>query len=152
MYFIPEIPVAPVIQLSPPTLTEASAEARVRSTEDAWNSRDPEQIARFYTPDSLWRERAESFRGRREIRAFLKRKWQRELDFKLHMDLWSFTKSRIAVSFCYEWHDDSGNWFRTHGTELWHFCDRGRISQRIACMNDEPIHKHDRILKEIGYE
>lgn len=151
MYFIPEFPLAPVVQLAAPALTEALAESRVRLLEEAWNSKDPERVIQFFTPDSLWRERAESFRGRREICAFLKRKWQKELNACLHMDLWNFAENRIAVSVCYEWHDDSGNWFRSHGTELWHFCDRGHISQRIACINDEPIQLNDRILKETDH-
>jgi hypothetical protein len=146
MYYIPEYPLAPVIPLQRPSLTEETAEAKVRAVEKAWNSQDLGLIALTCSPDSLWRERAESFRGRREIHAFLKRKWQRELDYRLHMDLWSFTENRIAVTFFYEWRDDSGNWFRSHGNELWRFCDLGRICQRIACINDEPINEGERLL------
>ncbi len=150
MYYIEEFPLAPVTRLSVPPMTEDLAESRVRLVESAWNSKDIDHITRAYSPDALWRERAECFRGRKNIRAFLQRKWQRELDYRIQMNLWAFTQNRIAVNFVYEWHDDSGNGFRSHGNELWQFCDLGRICQRIACINDEPIQLSDRIVKEIG--
>lgn len=151
MYYLEEFPLAPVTRFTVPPMTEETAASRIKTIEAAWNAKDPKQIARFYSPDSLWRERAESFRGRKHIQAFLQRKWQRELDYRLKMDLWAFTENRIAVNFVYEWRDDSSNWFRSHGNELWQYCDLGRICQRIACINDEPIHETQRLLKEIDH-
>jgi uncharacterized protein len=102
-----------------PPFTRDSAIAKVRLAEDGWNSRDPARVSLVYTPDSIWRNRAEFPRGRAEIVAFLTRKWTRELDYRLIKELWAFTDNRIAVRFAYEWHDDSGHWFRSYGNENW---------------------------------
>jgi len=111
----------------------------VRAAEDAWNSRDPAKVALAYTPDSRWQNRSEFFSGREEIEAFLTRKWAKELDYRLIKELWAFTGNRIAVRFVYEWHDDSGNWFRSYGNENWEFDDLGVMRRRIASINDLPI-------------
>jgi nuclear transport factor 2 (NTF2) superfamily protein len=112
--------------------------------EDAWNSRDPARVALAYTVDSRWRNRAEFFRGREAIRQFLVRKWARELDYRLIKELWAFHGNRIAVRFAYEWHDDSGNWFRSYGNENWEFDEHGFMRRRIASINDLPIAAADR--------
>ena len=112
--------------------------------EDAWNTRDPERVAGAYTDDSIWRNRAEFFRGREAIVAFLRRKWARELDYRLVKEVWAFTGNRIAVRFAYEWHDDSGNWFRSHGNEQWEFDESGLMRRREASINDVPITEADR--------
>jgi len=107
--------------------------------EDAWNGRDPDQVALAYTPDSVWRNRAEFIAGRDEIKAFLRRKWARELEYRLIKELWTFGDNRIAVRFAYEWHDDSGQWYRSYGNENWEFDPRGFMRRRIASINDLPI-------------
>jgi hypothetical protein len=112
--------------------------------EDAWNSRDPERVSLGYTVDSHWRNRAEFIRGRNEIIAFLARKWARELDYRLIKELWAFRENRIAVRFAYEWHDDSGNWFRSYGNENWEFGENGLMQRRFACINDLPIRENER--------
>jgi nuclear transport factor 2 (NTF2) superfamily protein len=112
--------------------------------EDAWNSRDPQCVALAYTPDSIWRNRAEFVTGREQIVQFLTRKWIRELDYRLIKELWAFDGARIAVRFAYEWHDDSGNWFRSYGNENWEFDDCGLMRRRYACINDLPISDADR--------
>jgi nuclear transport factor 2 (NTF2) superfamily protein len=112
---------------------------KVRAAEDAWNSRDPERVALAYSHDSEWRNRAEFVSGRREITQFLTRKWARELDYRLIKELWAFDNARIAVRFAYEWHDDSGNWFRSYGNENWEFDEYGLMRRRYACINDQPI-------------
>ena len=112
--------------------------------EDAWNSRDAEKVALAYTVDSRWRNRAEFVNGRQEIIAFLKRKWTRELDYRLIKELWAFDGSRIAVRFAYEAHDDSGNWFRSYGNENWEFGENGLMRLRFACINDLPIKEVER--------
>jgi nuclear transport factor 2 (NTF2) superfamily protein len=104
-----------------PPFTLETARQKVQAAEDAWNSRDPERVALAYTPDSEWRNRAEFFTGRDAIKAFLQRKWARELDYRLKKELWCFMDNRIGVRFEYEWHDDSGNWFRSYGNEMWEF-------------------------------
>jgi nuclear transport factor 2 (NTF2) superfamily protein len=128
----------------PPFTTLETAVQKVRLAEDAWNSRDPERVALAYTPDSHWRNRTEFLRGRSEIVAFLARKWNRELDYRLIKELWGFRENRIAVRFAYEWHDDSGNWFRSYGNELWEFDERGLMRRRVASINDAPIREAER--------
>jgi hypothetical protein len=127
-----------------PPFTLESATQKVRLAEDGWNSRDPEKVSLAYTPDSRWRNRAEFINGRTEIVQFLTRKWAKELDYRLIKELWAFTGSRIAVRFAYEWHDDSGNWFRSYGNENWEFDTAGVMHHRYACINDLPIKESDR--------
>ncbi|MGE0386777.1 MAG: DUF1348 family protein [Gammaproteobacteria bacterium] len=129
-----------------PPFDSASATAKVRLAEDAWNSRDPGRVALAYTPDSRWRNRAEFFSGREAIVAFLRRKWDRELDYRLVKELWACQGDRIAVRFAYEWHDDSGQWFRSYGNENWQFDAHGRMCRRIASINDLPIALDDRLF------
>lgn len=127
-----------------PPFTVETATQKVRLAEDGWNSRDPGKVALAYTPGSRWRNRAEFIEGRPAIEAFLTRKWQRELDYRLIKDLWAFRENRIAVRFAYEWHDDSGQWFRSYGNENWEFDDEGLMRLRIASINDTPIAEADR--------
>ena len=127
-----------------PPFTEATAIQKVRMAEDAWNTRDPERVAGAYTEDSRWRNRAEFFQGRAEIVAFLRRKWARELDYRLIKEVWAFHGNHIAVRFQYEFHDDSGNWYRAHGNEQWEFDDGGLMRRREASINDVPIVAADR--------
>ena len=122
-----------------PPYTLETAALKARKAEDAWNTRNPQQVALAYTVDSLWRNRAEFLRGREAIEAFLTRKWQRELDYRLIKELWCCHDNRIAVRFAYEWHDDSGNWFRSYGNENWEFDEHGLMRRRIASINDAPI-------------
>jgi nuclear transport factor 2 (NTF2) superfamily protein len=122
-----------------PPFTRESALKKVRAAEDGWNSRNPEKVSLAYSEDSRWRNRAEFFQGRPAIVAFLTRKWVRELDYRLIKELWSFDGNRIAVRFAYEWHDDSGQWFRSYGNENWEFDERGLMRQRHASINDLPI-------------
>jgi nuclear transport factor 2 (NTF2) superfamily protein len=112
--------------------------------EDAWNTRDPERVALAYTVDSMWRNRAEFFAGREAIIQFLQRKWAKELKYRLIKELWAFHAHRIAVRFAYEWHDDSGNWFRSYGNENWEFDAHGLMRRRLASINDVPITETDR--------
>jgi uncharacterized protein len=127
-----------------PPFTLESAIQKVRGAEDGWNSCDPERVSLVYTPDSRWRNRAEFINGRAEIVAFLARKWAKEFDYRLIKELWAFAGNRIAVRFAYEWHDDSGNWFRSYGNENWEFADNGLIQRRLASINDLPIKEGDR--------
>jgi uncharacterized protein len=127
-----------------PPFTRETAVAKVRMAEDGWNTRDPERVALVYTEDSQWRNRAEFPRGRAEIIAFLKRKWAKELAYRLIKELWAFEGNRIAVRFAYEWHDDSGNWFRSYGNENWEFADSGLMQRRFASINDLPIAEAER--------
>ena len=127
-----------------PPFTLESATEKVRLAEDGWNSRDPARVALVYTEDSVWRNRAEFFEGRDAIVAFLTRKWARELDYRLIKELWAFRDNRIAVRFAYEWHDDSGNWFRAYGNENWEFAENGLMRRRIASINDAPIRQEER--------
>jgi hypothetical protein len=127
-----------------PPFTESTAIQKVRLAEDAWNTRDPERVAGAYTEDSRWRNRAEFFQGRAEIIAFLRRKWARELEYRLIKELWAFHGNHIAVRFQYEFHDDSGNWYRAHGNEQWEFDDDGLMRRREASINDVPIGAGDR--------
>jgi nuclear transport factor 2 (NTF2) superfamily protein len=122
-----------------PPYTSETAALKARKAEDAWNTRNPQQVALAYTVDSVWRNRAEFLRGREAIEAFLTRKWQRELDYRLIKELWCCHDNRIAVRFAYEWHDDSGNWFRSYGNENWEFDGHGLMRRRIASINDAPI-------------
>ena len=127
-----------------PPFTRDTAIQKVRLAEDAWNSRDPEKVALAYTPDSRWRNRAEFINGRQEIVAFLKRKWARELDYRLIKELWACEGNRIAVRFAYESHDDSGKWFRSYGNENWEFDENGLMRLRFASINDLPITNAER--------
>jgi nuclear transport factor 2 (NTF2) superfamily protein len=122
-----------------PPFTPEAAVVKVRAAEDAWNGRNPEKVALAYTPDSVWRNRAEFLEGRPAIIAFLRRKWAKELDYRLVKELWTCAGARIAVRFAYEWRDDSGNWFRSYGNENWEFDERGLMRRRIASINDLPI-------------
>ena len=127
-----------------PPFSKESAIQKVRLAEDAWNSREPEKVSLAYTLDSHWRNRAEFINGREEIVAFLTRKWSKELDYRLIKELWAFADNRIAVRFAYEWHDDSGNWFRSYGNENWEFDPDGVMQWRFASINDLPIKEADR--------
>jgi uncharacterized protein len=127
-----------------PPFTRETAIAKVRMAEDGWNTRDPERVALVYTEDSQWRNRAEFPRGRAEIIAFLKRKWAKELDYRLIKEMFAFDGNRIAVRFAYEWHDDSGNWFRSYGNENWEFAESGLMQRRFASINDVPITEGER--------
>jgi nuclear transport factor 2 (NTF2) superfamily protein len=128
----------------PPFTEVEAAVQKVRLAEDAWNSRDPSRVALAYTPDSQWRNRTEFLQGRDAIVAFLTRKWHRELDYRLIKELWGFRENRIAVRFAYEWRDDSYNWYRSYGNELWEFDERGLMRRRVASINDAPIHESER--------
>ncbi len=127
-----------------PPFTRASAAQKVRMAEDGWNSRDAERVALAYTEDSRWRNRAEFPVGRTEIVQFLRRKWARELEYRLVKELWAFEEARIAVRFAYEWHDDSGHWYRSYGNENWAFDEHGLMATRHASINDLPIAETDR--------
>ncbi len=127
-----------------PPFTEQTAIQKVQVAEDLWNTRDPDKVVMAYTEDCEWRNRAEFLKGREEIRAFLRRKWTRELDYRLKKTLWGFRENRMAVHFEYEWHDDSGQWFGSYGVELWEFAEDGRMRRRIASINDAPIRENDR--------
>lgn len=127
-----------------PPFTAETAAAKVRAAEDAWNGRDPAKVALAYTPDSRWRNRAEFINGRTEIEAFLVRKWTRELDYRLVKEVWAYGGNRIAVRFAYEFHDDSGQWFRAHGNENWQFDAAGLMELRLASINEHPITETDR--------
>ena len=127
-----------------PPFSRDTAIQKVRMAEDGWNSRDPQRVSLAYTEDSRWRNRAEFPVGREEIVQFLTRKWAREIDYRLIKELWSFTENRIAVRFAYEWRDDAGNWFRSHGNENWEFDERGLMRLRFASINDQPIQDKDR--------
>jgi nuclear transport factor 2 (NTF2) superfamily protein len=127
-----------------PPFTLETAKKKVRAAEDGWNSRNPEKVSLAYSPNSRWRNRAEFFSGREAIVAFLRRKWARELDYRLIKELWAFDDSRIAVRFAYEWHDDSGSWFRSYGNENWEFEGNGLMTARHASINDLPIREEDR--------
>lgn len=127
-----------------PPFTEETATQKIRMAEDAWNNRDPVKVAQAYTPDSRWRNRAEFITGRAQIEAFLVRKWTRELNYRLIKELWTFGGNRIAVRFAYEYHDDSGTWFRAYGNENWEFDANGLMQRRIASINEHPIAEADR--------
>jgi nuclear transport factor 2 (NTF2) superfamily protein len=127
-----------------PPFDDATAAQKARLAEDAWNSRDPGRVALAYTPDSRWRNRAEFITGRAAIEAFLARKWSRELEYRLIKEVWAHAGNRIAVRFAYEYHDDSGNWFRAYGNENWQFDADGLMERRIASINEHPITDADR--------
>ena len=127
-----------------PPYTPDTAAQKVRLAEDAWNTRDPERVAAAYTENSRWRNRAEFFEGRAAIAAFLRRKWARELDYRLIKELWAVTGERIAVRFAYEWHDRDGHWFRSYGNEMWRFDETGLMAERHASINDLAIGEGDR--------
>lgn len=129
-----------------PPFTLETAPIKVRAAEDAWNGRDPARVALAYTPDSRWRNRAEFITGRAEIEAFLARKWNRELEYRLIKELWGFRENRMAVRFVDEWRDDAGHWFRSHGNELWQFDPYGLMEQRHASINDRPIREDERLF------
>ncbi|MDR4466430.1 MAG: nuclear transport factor 2 family protein [Nitrospira sp.] len=129
-----------------PPFTNDTALAKVQAAEDAWNSRDPERVALAYTEDSEWRNRSEFFRGREAIRAFLTRKWEHELDYRLKKELWTFGGNRIAVRFEYEWHDKEGQWYRSYGNEMWEFDEEGLMTRRYASINDVPIQETERTV------
>lgn len=127
-----------------PPFDPTTAAQKVRMAEDAWNTRDPVRVALAYTTDSVWRNRSEFITGREAIQQFLVRKWARELDYRLIKELWAYIGNRIAVRFAYEWHDDSGNWYRSYGNENWEFDELGYMKRRIASINDLPIAEGDR--------
>jgi len=130
-----------------PPFTRETAIQKVRMAEDAWNTRDPERVSRAYTIDSRWRNRAEFFSGREAIVAFLQRKWSREIDYRLIKELWATAEDRIAVRFAYEWHDDSGQWYRSYGNENWAFDENGLMRQRHASINDLAIAESARLYR-----
>jgi uncharacterized protein len=127
-----------------PPFTGGTATHKVRMAEDAWNTRDPERVSLAYSVDSSWRNRAEFLSGREEIVQFLRRKWAKELDYRLIKELWAFDEAHIAVRFAYEWHNDSGTWFRSYGNENWEFDEQGLMRRRIASINDLPIAEAER--------
>lgn len=127
-----------------PPFTEDSAKQKVRMAEDAWNTRDPDRVVLVYTPDTRWRNRAEFPVGREEVRQFLVRKWARELDYRLIKELWACAGNRIGVRFAYEWHDESGQWYRSYGNENWEFNEHGFMHRRFASINDLPIKAAER--------
>ena len=127
-----------------PPFTEETALAKVKAAQDAWNSRDPERVALAYTEDSQWRNRDEFFTGREAIKEFLTRKWASELDYRLMKELWAYTDNRISVRFEYEWHDESDQWYRTHGNEHWEFDEEGLMRRRDMSANDVPIVESER--------
>jgi len=130
-----------------PPFTLEKALEKVKAAEDAWNTRDPERVCLAYTIDTAWRNRTEFISGREAVKAFLTRKWGKELDYRLKKELWGFRENRMAVRFEYEWHDHAGQWYRSYGNELWEFDENGLMRKRFASINDLPIHEKDRILK-----
>lgn len=132
------------MEILKPPFTRETALRKVRLAEDGWNSRNPEKVSLAYTADSEWRNRGEFVSGREEIVDFLSRKWVRELDYRLIKELWAFGENRIAVRYAYEWHDDSGTWFRSYGNENWEYDAEGLMARRYACINDLPIREVDR--------
>lgn len=130
-----------------PPFTAETARAKVQAAEDAWNTRDPDRVALAYTEDSSWRNRDEFFTGRDAIREFLRRKWAKENGYRLKKELWSFTDNRISVAFFYEWHDETGQWFRSYGNEQWEFASNGLMARREASINDVPIKETERRLQ-----
>ncbi|WP_417549336.1 DUF1348 family protein [Methylophaga sp.] len=130
-----------------PPFTIETAKQKVRMAEDGWNSRDPEKVALAYTTDSQWRNRSEFPVGREQIKSFLQKKWQREMEYRLVKELWAFTENRIAVRFTYEWHDENGQWFRSYGNENWEFDENGLMKTRYASINDLKINESERKLR-----
>lgn len=129
-----------------PPFTLETAVLKARAAEDAWNSRDSDRIALAYSADTVWRNRTEFLRGRDEVHAFLRRKWARELEYRLIKEVWGYRENRIAVRFTYEWHDADGAWFRSYGNEMWEFDEAGLMRQRHASINDLPIAEGDRLF------
>lgn len=129
-----------------PPFTQQTATQKVQLAEDGWNSKDPIKVASAYTFDCQWRNRSEIFSGREKIIEFLTRKWEKELGYQLKKELWCFSDNRIAVTFRYEWHDDSGQWYRSYGNELWKFARNGLMQKRIASINDQPISESERVV------
>ena len=127
-----------------PPFTRESAIEKARLAEDGWNSRDPTKVSLAYTEDTYWRNRAEFLQGRQQILEFLRRKWDRELDYRLIKELWAFHGNRIAVRYAYEWHDDTGHWYRSYGNENWEYDEHGLMRRRFACINDKLITEADR--------
>jgi uncharacterized protein len=127
-----------------PPFTEETALQKVQLAEDAWNSKDPEKVCLAYTEDTVWRNRTEFINGRTAVKQFLKRKWEKELDYKLKKELWGFRANRIAVQFQYEWHDAAGQWYRSYGNELWEFDENGLMRKRFASINDLEIQEDER--------
>ncbi len=132
--------------IQPPFTDPEVAARKVQMAEDLWNTRDAQRVAAAYTEDCVWRNRVEFFQGRDAIVEFLERKWRRELDYRLRKELWGFRNNRMAVKFQYEWHDDSGQWFRSYGNELWEFAPSGLMQRREASINDMPIAEAERVL------
>ena len=130
-----------------PPFTNQTAIEKVRLAEDGWNGRNPAKVALAYTPDSKWRNRAEFPRGRVQIEEFLTRKWDKELDYRLVKELWAHDGNRISVRYAYEYHDDSGNWFRAYGNENWEFDENGYMDRRFASINEHPIEETDRMFR-----
>ncbi len=130
-----------------PPFTMETAMQKVQMAEDAWNTKDPEKVCLAYTIDTEWRNRTDFINGREEVKEFLKRKWAKELDYKLKKELWGFRENRMAVRFEYEWHDAEGQWYRSYGNELWEFDENGYMRKRFASINDMPINEADRQLK-----
>jgi len=131
-------------RLPAPPFTLETALQKVQAAEDAWNTKDPEKVCLAYTQDTEWRNRTDFIRGRERVKEFLKRKWEKELDYRLKKELWGFRENRIAVRFEYEWHDESGQWFRSYGNEMWQFDEDGYMQQRFASINDLPIKDSER--------
>jgi len=129
-----------------PPFTMETALQKVKAAEDAWNTKDPEKVCLAYTIDTEWRNRTDFINGREEVKKFLTKKWEKELDYKLKKELWGFKENRMAVRFEYEWHDTTGQWFRSYGNELWEFDEKGYMSKRFASINDLPIAEADRKL------
>jgi nuclear transport factor 2 (NTF2) superfamily protein len=129
-----------------PPFNMETALQKVQAAEDAWNTKDPEKVSLAYTIDTEWRNRTEFINGREEVKQFLTRKWEKELDYKLKKELWGFKENRMAVRFEYEWHDAAGQWYRSYGNELWEFDEKGYMQKRYASINDLPIAEADRKL------
>ena len=136
----------PALRAPVPPFTFEDAVTKVRMAEDAWNTRDPDKVAMAYTPDTIWRNRSEFLKGRDAVRAFLQRKWASESGYRLIKEIWAHAGNRIAVRFCYEWHDASGQWFRAYGNENWEFSETGHMAVRHASINDVPIEEADRLF------
>lgn len=130
-----------------PPFTEETARQKIQAAEDAWNSRDPQRVALAYSPDTEWRNRSEFLHGREEVRAFLERKWQKEIDYRLKKSYWAHSDNRIAVRFEYEWRDDAGQWYRSYGNENWEFDEDGLMQKRFASINDLPIQESERQVR-----
>jgi nuclear transport factor 2 (NTF2) superfamily protein len=136
----------PIMQTIKPPFTPETARQKVQAAEDAWNTKDPERVSLAYTSDTEWRNRTEFLQGREEVKAFLQRKWAKELNYRLRKELWAFTDNRIGVRFEYEWHDEAGQWYRSYGNEMWEFDQQGLMQKRFASINDLPIRENERRL------